>query len=575
MSPTFTRRTTALFAAGLTLTIAATGLALTPAAAVEPVTRSAPDAGLALAPLGTYATGVFDESSAEIVQFHAATQRAFVVNAKSGAVDVLDASDPSNPAKVATLDVRGVSAGDGSHVSDRAIVNSVAVRADGLGAAAVESDPKTDNGWVVFFDANAAEPTILGAVRVGALPDMLTFTPEGKYVVVANEGEPDGMKQLPNGETTYAHDPEGTVSVIMVSKKVEAPKQNRVRTADFNKFDRRNADLPEGLRIFGPDASGVKNPVSANLEPEYVTISADGKTAYVTLQEANAIAEVHVASARVRAIHPLGTQDWSTTLADLSDRDGQAKSGSIKFVNAPVMSFYLPDAIDSYQADGQTYLVTANEGDSRDWDAYSEEERVKDLTLCSAEFPNAAELQQDGRIGRLKVTNSAGYDAARDCYTELYGFGGRSFSIWTTDGEQVFDSGSQFEQITAEALPQWFNSDNAEAAFDNRSDDKGPEPEGVAIGQVGDRTYAFIGLERIGGVVVYDISDPKDATFTTYVNNRDFTVEQSSPEAGDLGAEGLAFIPAADSPTGQPLLAVANEVSGTTTFFSITEQVNG
>ncbi|SDB79968.1 hypothetical protein GA0111570_101242 [Raineyella antarctica] len=575
MFDAFTRRTPALLAAGAALSLAATGLALTPASAASsvptPITYSAPDAALALSPVGTYATGMFEQSAAEIVQYHAATQRAFVVNAQSGAVDVLEVADPANPAKVATLDVRGLSSADGSHVSDAAVVNSVSIRPDGLGVAAVEADARTDNGWVVFFDANAEVPTLLGAVRVGALPDMLTFSPDGRYVLVANEGEPDGERILPNGAKTYAADPEGSVSVIEVPNTVGAPRQNKVRTADFHKFDTGVMQLPAGVRVFGPETD-VANPISANLEPEYVTVSPDGKTAYVTLQEANAIAEVNVRSAQVRAIHPLGTKDWSRVAADVSDKD---KKIDITTANHPVKSYYLPDAIASYQAGGQTYLVTANEGDSRDWEAYSEEERVKDVALCPAQFPNATALQDSAALGRLKITTSAGYDAAKGCFSELYGYGGRSFSIWTTAGEQVFDSGSQFEQITAAALPAYFNSDHAEAKFDNRSDDKGPEPEGVAIGQVGGRTYAFVALERVGGIMVYDVTDPAKAKFTTYVNNRDFTAEATTEAgatnaaAGDLGPEGLSFIPATDSPTGEPVVAVANEVSGSTTFFAI------
>lgn len=579
MSHAFIRRTPALLAAGAALALAATGLALPPAAAVGSPIQYPGTGTVQLNPLGTYATAEFDESAAEIVAFHAATERAFVVNARSGAVDVLDISSPSAPTKVSTLEVAGVSAADGSHIpSEGAVVNSVAIRPDGLGAAAVESDTKTDNGWVVFFDARAEEePVILGAVRVGALPDMLTFTPEGRYVVVANEGEPDGEQEI-NGQTTYETDPEGSISIIDVPSKLAAPKQNKVRTADFHRYDTGVQALPEGVRVFGPADDHLQYPISANLEPEYVTVSADGRTAYVTLQENNAIAVVNVRSAQVRDILPLGTQDWSQTSVDVSNEDG-----AINLANWPVKSFYLPDAIASYQADGQTYLVTANEGDARDWDAFSEEARVKDLgdpdedlaPLCLDGYTgDLDELQKDESLGRLNITTTAGYDAAKGCFSELYGFGGRSFSIWTADGEQVFDSGSQFEEITAEALPQWFNSNNDDNdSFDARSDDKGPEPEAVTIGEVDGRTYAFVGLERVGGIMVYDITDPAEASFVTYVNNRDFTVEDvESAEAGDLGPEGMAFVPAADSPTGTPLLLVANEVSGTTTAFGITTQ---
>ncbi|GAA1463959.1 hypothetical protein NE857_01430 [Nocardiopsis exhalans] len=149
-------------------------------------------------------------------------------------------------------------------------------------------------------------------------------------------------------------------------------------------------------------------------------------------------------------------------------------------------------------------------------------------------------------------------------------FGGRSFSIFTTDGEQLFDSGSDFGRITAEAAPEYFNSNHRGNSFDTRSDDKGPEPEDVVLGQVEGRTYAFIGLERVGGVMVYDVTDPHDMTFTRYLDNRDFSAAPDTREAGDLGAEGLIFIDGEDSPVpGVPALVMANEVSGTTTLFRV------
>ena len=90
--------------------------------------------------------------------------------------------------------------------------------------------------------------------------------------------------------------------------------------------------------------------------------------------------------------------------------------------------------------------------------------------------------------------------------------------------------------------------------------------------------YAFIGLERIGGVAVYDISNPLAPVFVDYVNNRDLTQpvslevegeDVSNPAAGDLGPEGLLFIKAEDSPNGKPLLVTGNEISGSTTVLEI------
>jgi predicted extracellular nuclease len=265
---------------------------------------------------------------------------------------------------------------------------------------------------------------------------------------------------------------------------------------------------------------------------------------------------------------------------DPSDEDG-----AINIRNAPVLGMYQPDGIAAYEADdGETYLVTANEGDAREYivedeqgnetETFVEEARVADLTLDPEAFPNATELQQEQNLGRLKVTTTRGDTDGDREFEELYAFGGRSFSIWDTEGNLVFDSGSDFERITAEQIPNFFNSDNDENSFDTRSDDKGPEPEGVVIGTVSGRDYAFIGLERIGGVMVYDITEPTSADFVQYINTRDFEGDLEAGTAGNLSPEGLEFIPAEASPTGIPLLAVAYEVSGSTAVFEVTTPIS-
>ena len=178
-------------------------------------------------------------------------------------------------------------------------------------------------------------------------------------------------------------------------------------------------------------------------------------------------------------------------------------------------------------------------------------------------------MQKDENIGRLLVTTALGDTDGDGDYDQLYSYGGRSFSIWNDQGQLVYDSGDDLERITAERYPDYFNASNSNNNFDNRSDDKGPEPEGVTTGEINGRTYAFIGLERIGGVMIYDVTDPSKASFVQYVNNRDFSAATDSAEAKDLGPEGLVFVSAEDSPNGKPLLIVANEVSGTTTFYEI------
>ena len=491
--------------------------------------------------LGRYSSGLAEESAAEIVSYDPATKRLFVVNAAEVSIDVLDAANPSAPAKLNTIKSEGGGA------------NSVAV-ANGIVAVAIQASTKTDNGKVEFYSSGSLEK--LGEVAVGALPDMLTFTPDGKAVLVANEGEPNAG---------YTIDPVGSISVIDLSAGVAAA---TVKTVGFEAYNDKAAELrAKGVRIYGPGAS-----VAQDLEPEYIAISPDGKTAWATLQEANAAAVINIsdiANPALVDIRPFGLKDHSIigNELDASDRDGR-----INIRNWPVKGLYQPDAIAAYDFNGKTYYVTANEGDDRnDFIPGEETKRVgsSSVVLDPAVFPDAATLKQNANLGRLTITPYGAKTNAAGELQELLVLGGRSFSIWNSDGAQVYDSGSEFERITAQRNPSFFNASNDNNNFDDRSDNKGPEPEGVALGKIGGHTFAFIGLERIGGIMVYDISNPQNARFVQYLNTRDFTKAIDDSSAGDIGPEGLHFISAEHSPNGKPLLAVGNEVSGTTSIFQI------
>ena len=487
--------------------------------------------------------------AAEITAFDATTQRLFVVNGANGTIDVLDLKDPRSPARVGTIAVGTLGAS----------ANSVAVH-DGLVAVAIDASPKTNPGVVAFYDAR--DLRLLAQVQVGALPDMLVFTPDGLTVLVANEGEPSGY-----GVPGTA-DPEGSVSVISVNRGGTPT----VRTADFRAFNGREADLrAQGVRIYGPGAT-----VAQDLEPEYIAVSEDGRTAYVTLQENNAVAVVDIPTARVLDVRGLGFKDHNVAGMglDASDEDGGANTNSgtpsIKIQPYPVKGMYQPDAIAAYTVGGQTFLITANEGDARaDWPGYNEETRVRAHCTAGLDptvFPNAANLILDSNLGRLRITanpngTATGKNAAGQC-NELYSFGARSFSIWNAGLARVFDSGDQFEQRTTALVQAKFNAGHDNDTLDSRSPNKGPEPEGVAVGRIGAKVYAFIGLERIGGVMVYDISNPQAPVYVTYLNTRSGT-------AGDTGPEGLSFVPASKSPNGKPLLIVGHEVSGTTAIYQL------
>jgi hypothetical protein len=519
--------------------------------------------------LGSYASGAFDESAAEIIAYDPANQRLFVVNANNATVDVLDINDPALPTLMSTIDAS----------AEGGPANSVAVYGN-LVAVAIEASVKQDNGKVVFY--NTTDLNKVGEVTVGALPDMVTFTRDGQAVLVANEGEPSD---------DYSNDPEGSVSIIDLSNGVASA---TVTTADFTAFNTEQAALEaKGLRVFGPGAT-----LAQDMEPEYIAVSIDNQTAWVALQENNAVAELDIAAGEITAILPLGFKDHSIIGNEL---DASNRDGGINIRNWPVKGMYNPDSMTSYGYNGKTYYITANEGDSRDYDTWTEEFRVGDLTLTGP-LAGIARLKDDENLGRLRVTSTLGvsngcnasrlpadlgdlngdtvididdveFHVENNCeYDTLYSYGARSFSIWSADGARVFDSGSEFERITASLIPDNFNGQNDENSFDNRSDDKGPEPEAITVGEINGQTFAFIGLERAGGIMVYNVTNPQNPEFVQYINNRDFSVSQTDLEngmAGDLGPEGMAFIPAGQSPNSKPMLAVGNEVSGTTTLYGI------
>lgn len=485
-------------------------------------------ASLEITPVGQVVAG------GEITAYDSATSRLFTVNGGTGAIDIVDIRQPWNPVKVGSIDVSSL--GDGA--------NSVAVF-EGLVAIAVAADPKTNPGRVGFFNTSGA---LLGSVQVGALPDSISFTPDGRKLVVANEGEP-----IDYCEPGLANDPEGSISVIDLAG---GPTNATVATAGFGGF----APVP-GVRHFGPNATFAQD-----LEPEYV--ATDNTTAWVTLQENNALAIVDLASATVTALVPLGSKNHEVpeNALDASDRDG-----AIRIQSWPVSGLYLPDAIAATgDGNGNRYLLTANEGDARDYECFAEEERVRDLDLDPTAYPNASGLQEQAALGRLNATITIGDTDGDGDIDRIHSFGGRSLSVWDATGTLVWDSGRDLELAAAVRFPRHFNSDGVGTdSFDSRSDNKGPEPEGLDVGFFRGRNYAFVALERIGGAAVYDITDPRRPSFSAWASNVDTDGAPIVGSVVDQAPEGVLYIDSTESPIGRALLVVSNEVSSTLTIYSI------
>lgn len=498
--------------------------------------------------LGSYQNGVSGTNSAEIIAHDPTTQRLYVANSIGGKLDILNFSTPGALTSVASISMAPYGG-----------INSVTVR-NGLVACAVENANPQLDGSIVFFDQNG---TFIKQVTVGAMPDMITFSPDGLKLLTANEGEPN---------TAYTTDPLGSVSVVDLTGGIAAVTQARVTTLDFTGYNAQAAALrTSGIRIYGGPA-GTPSSVAQDLEPEYVAVSADSRTAYIGLQENNAIATLDLTTLQFTSLRPIGYQDHSQPGFSL---DASDQAADILMANWPIRGMRQPDAIASFELPaalgGGRYLITANEGDAREYTGMSEVVRLGDAAypLDATAFPQAAMLKNASALGRLNVTNKLGDTDGDGDFDQIYAYGGRSFSILNAGtGALVHDSGDLFERLTSTdaTFGSIFNASNTTGnpVRKNRSDDKGPEPEGTTIGMIRDTMYAFVSLERQGGVLIMNVNDPANPRLVQYLNNRSLTTG-----AGDQGPEGLVFVSAANSPTGAPLLLLANEVSSTVAVYQI------
>ena len=500
---------------------------------------------------GHYTSGAdFGNGGTEIVKYNPKNGYAYSVNGDKEALDIIDVKHPGkdgaiNLVKRIYLQDNGIEVGDLTSVTVHPSGDYVAVSAPAV--------DKTKPGHVVFYGSNG---DYINNVTVGSLPDMVTFSKDGKYLLVANEGEPSD---------DYTVNPPGSVSVIDVTGGPANVTANNVRTAMFTK------EHQEGIRALGPNAEDAY----LNIEPEYIAVDSQSKYAYVTLQEVSAIAKVDIAKGQIVQVKGLPYKDHSLAqnAMDVSDEDGKSELRRV-----PVLGLLQPDGIDTYDYNGETYLLIANEGDSQDYEGYSEEKRVKKLKddiqldaryyqgYTQAELDDMVEngLFDDEQLGRLKVTTSHAFKDADGKYNALVSYGGRSFSILrASDLEMIYDSGSDIEQRVLDLLPERFNA-NYEAAddikVDDRSDDKGPEAENVVVGKVGSHSYAFVGLERVGGIMIYDITNPNEPYFVKYLYD---------PDNKDISPEGITFESAEESPNGKPMLITSFELSGTTSAWEL------
>ena len=506
---------------------------------------------------------------AEISAYDAASKRLFITNGAKNTIDIVDISKPNKPKLVKAVDFAAFGTSG---------IQSVAAR-DGVVVVATAGATKTAAGKLFIMDSDGKmRPGLASGLTVGALPDSVHISKDGKYAVSANEGEPQDYC-LTSGALSETSDPKGSISIVDLTAKVPT-----VKTVDFTAFaERKNGIIFAGGRVFGPGAS-----VAQDLEPEYVAISDDSKTAYVTLQENNLVATVDLASATITNLLGLGFKNHNVynTGMDASDRDNAI---NIRPLN--VQGMYQPDAIAAVTVGGNTYMITANEGDAREYPcllggtstttAEREDPRYGDVGLDTNMTPSAV-------AGRLRVTVmppavvTGTKVTSSTKVTLVYSFGARSFTVWKTnpiDGVHaaniVYDSGDDIERIVARERPLLFNSEwntttGLVGSFEARSAAKGPEPEGLAVGAAYGRIWMVLALERDSGLMLYDVTDPVKPMFRQYLNTSLPGGDSIIGTAGDVSPDGVLFIDGKDSPNGKPMFVVSYEVSGTVAMFELT-----
>ncbi|MEM9102571.1 MAG: choice-of-anchor I family protein [Pseudomonadota bacterium] len=483
--------------------------------------------------------GGFESNSAEFIAYDNAKKRLYVVNNTVVGVDIFDISQPESPRKIHTIGMLNF----GSRVT------SIAVKDPYIAITSQSLNP-LEKGKIVIFDSKEwRQRTVFD---VGVDPKMAVFHPSEDWILVSNEGPPND---------DYSKDPEGTLSLVDYSNGIINSVLTTLRFKNFETM--KSALLAQGLHLSSEDVKLEKD-----LEPDYIALHPTQPIAWVTLQESNAIAVVDLYRQDIVDIYPLGYKDYqiSNNTLDASDKDG-----GINFKGWPVLGLLQPSGVASVKILDQVYWLTANEGKARDYKNYQESVRVNQIELEAGFDEFSKTIKNDDELGRLHVSAIRGDKNDDSIYEKLYSFGGRSFSIFNELGIRIWDSGNDFETKTAEFLGNAFNNDSRQNTPDGRSDDQGPAPKSIVVAELENQFFAFITLEQVGGIMSYNITNPFAPTFIDYINTRDFSLvpQQVGAAAGDLGPKHMIFLSGKEAPNQQPILVVANNVSGTITLYKI------
>jgi len=502
------------------------------------------------------------EGSGEIATFHPGSKRIFATNGVKNSIDIFDISNVAAPKKVGSLSLSPYGNDVTSVAAGRDVVVAAVLVTETFSATGA---PSTPNGKLVVFDTNGkvlSSPDILGV-----LPDSVTFAPNGTTALVAIEGQPVCAKDDPataaKEDTDYskASDPEGGVSIVDLTN----PAAPVVKFAGFKQFN------VAQMKAKGIAVSSVVNNVAKDFEPEFIT-AVDNKYAYVTIQEANAIGKLDIEAASFESVTRAFESKLSVTARDTSDRDSGA--GPRNYAN--VVGASQPDAIASFKVGSGHYFVTANEGDAREYTCLNDDLRGSSLKVDSRRFPNWSTLSASAALGRAKVNPTIGDRDGDGDIDTIHLRGSNSMTMYR-NGIALWDSGELLDQIQITAFgvaningSHSLSSDKSTMNYvgQDRSDDKGSEPEGVAVGMVGNTRVAILGLERMTALAVFDITQPRSPVFQEWLQ----MLPAKATPAKDVkhwSPEGIVFVPADKSPSGKALIITSYELSGSISIHQI------
>ena len=502
------------------------------------------------------------EGSAEIATYHAGSKRIFATNGVKNTIDIFDISDVANPKKVGSVELSPYGNDVTSVAAGKDVVVAVVNVSDKFSATGV---PTTTNGKIVVFDT--AGKVLSSPDVLGVLPDSVSFAPNGTTALVAIEAQPVCAKDDPataakeDADYTKASDPVGGVTVVDLSD----PTAPVLKFAGFDQF------TVSEMRAKGIAVSSVVNNVSKDFEPEFAT-AIDNNYAYVTIQEANAIGKLNIQTATFESITRAFESNVSKVARDTSDRD----SGAGPRTYANVVGASQPDAIAGFKMGSGNYFITANEGDAREYTCLNDDLRASALKVDPRRFADWKTLSGSAALGRAKVNPNNG-DRDGDGDIDTIPLRGSNSMTMYRNGLAIWDSADLLDQIQTAAFgvaningSHSLSSDKATMNYvgQDRSDDKGSEPEGVAVGMVGDRRIAVLGLERMSALAVFDITQPRVPVFIEWLQ----MLPTKATPAKDVkywSPEGIVFVPADKSPSGKALIITSYELSGSLSIHQI------